>query len=225
MEKLSNKKVAIGVGTALSLGILAWVGWRSWGWFGGKKVSNTQGLEGVAVPNTFYGVQCGGVAPTMRVKWYKDAGKYYSIVELLPNSPFKDRPAPTASEVSEETYRMAYKQLKDGCGDVNLPRMENEDPSFALGGKAPVKQKSMDFHGQGGWIDGNKTLTFIGYKPSIFSIGETVNVDFRLGPSTPVVKTITAKVIAIPSPNKSFIVIDSPHETIYNKAYGRVYTT
>lgn len=232
MKAFFTHPITITVGIIITLGILAVVGYNYWGWFGGK-VANSEGSD--SVPDTFYGIQCGGVAPTMRVKWYKDSGKYYSIMELLPNAPATNAPPPKASEVSEQTYRWAYKQVKAGCGDVNLPRMQEQsftngekvtEPSTERKASTIPKQKSMDWHATGQY-GGNKVLGTIGNKPSLFSVGENVKVDFRLSPSTPVVETINAKVISILNPSPlpaSLIVINSPFEQKYVNAYGRIYS-
>ena len=189
---------AIIIYSILTIGILAIVGYNFWGWFGGSKKwkEGPGGLGGDNQPKEGERCTIAGVEGTYQ-KYGIDG------LQCVPNA-----------ETNQRT--MTTDQSFANTGTAPEPSSERKASTIP-------KQKSMDWHGQGGWIDGNKTLTFIGYKPSIFAIGETVNVDFRLTPTSPVVKTITAKVIAIPSSTKSFIVIDSPHETIYNNAYGRVY--
>ena len=167
MEKPTRNKALLVIAIVLTLGV-AWIGWKYWGWFRTEKDKwifdcikkmqdssmtipdyksacekqwedehkNTEEIG--SVPNTFYGIHCGGAAPTSKVKWYKESDKYYSILEPLSNT--VGGYPPKANEVSEETYRWAYKQVKKGCGDMVLPRMANEEQSFAEGGRVSIVQ-------------------------------------------------------------------------------------
>lgn len=243
MEKETRNKIAIAIGIVLTFGILAWIGWRYWGWFGGNKKCIPPGITtidvaGQNVPltmeNTIYTMQDGKCLP---VPLYKSGGNISVAPDYMkiPTSDgkcncfkhmgFVYMPDPAHPPDSFCYYKKT--SFKD-CPPPNPNPPQGNHPKAIT---SIPKHKSQDWHGaynSDNNVVANKVLDLIGNKSSIFSVGETVNVEFRLSPNTPVVETITTKVVKIlnPAPLPSNLIeINSAWENKYNKAYGRIYNS